>query len=563
MTKKEQTQTEEFAQRRAAQADEKERAAAEERRRDEALRSHKKIWSRARHTLVSKFLETRSRVGGDKVAILDPEGDKITYDRMVLGAFALGNAIRKRTKRGENVGVLLPTSAGAIIGILALHVDGRVPAMLNFTAGHSAMISAIETAQMETIITSRRFVEIGGYEDMIAALSEHATILYMEDLREGLTAIDKLRGALGQKFPGLLRRPVSPDSPGIIFFTSGTEGKPKGVVLSHQNIVANVEQIRDHVKIEDTDIIFNPLPVFHSYGLTGGCLFALIDGKKLVPYPSPLHVKQIPLLVEKTGATLIFATDTFLYRYLRAAKPGTMGSLRYAICGAEKVRDETRNLARRLCGFNVIEGYGATEASPVVAVNQPGDIRPGTVGKMLPGIETRIEPVEGLSNGGRLFIKGPNIMMGYLDSTDPGKLIPPTEGWHDTGDIVEIDGGGYISIRGRLKRFAKIGGEMVSLAVVENCASVVWPEAVSAAVIMPDGKKGEQIILLTEEPDPQPDTLTGWMRSHGVPEIAMPKAVYQVPDIPLLGSGKVDFVTLNSMASELISAAQSEKQAAE
>ncbi|MEM0929105.1 MAG: AMP-binding protein, partial [Pseudomonadota bacterium] len=431
------------------------------------------------------------------------------------------------------------------------------------TAGEKALFSALETADIKHIITSSKFIEVGGLEGLVDALSSKAQIHILEDIREGLSASDKLYAAIGEMVPSLMRRPVSPDTPGVILFTSGTEGAPKGVVLSHQNLVANVEQIRLHVDLEPGDRVFNPLPIFHSYGLTGGSLFPLIDGKTQVAYPSPLHVKIIPELIKQTSATLLFATDTFLHRYLRSAREGALNSLRYAICGAEKVRDETRSLARRKFGFSVLEGYGATEAAPVIAVNQPGDIRPGTVGKILPGIETRIEEIAGLEGGGRLFIRGPNVMTGYIDPKTKA-LNPPEEGWYDTGDVVQIDGGGYMAIRGRVKRFAKISGEMVSLAVVENCASVVWPDAVHAAVILPDDKKGEQIILLTEEEDPRRDDLLSWSQTHGVPELAVPKRVMHIEAIPLLGTGKVDYITLQRRAEELIAEAEeAPRQAAE
>ncbi|MEM9422327.1 MAG: AMP-binding protein, partial [Pseudomonadota bacterium] len=426
-------------------AEEKERQAAEERLLDEARKTRRKIWSQSRSTVISKILEAKSRAGGDSIAMVEADDSEYTYTKVIQGAFALSNAICRFTQRGETVGLLMPTSAGGMIAFLAMQVDGRVPAMLNFTAGKDALRSALRTAEINTIITSRKFVEVGNLEDLVSFLSEVATVKYLEDIKENLTKSDKLRAALGEKFPGLMRRPLSPDAPGVVLFTSGTEGKPKGVVLSQQNLVANVQQIRDHVQLEPNDIVINPLPIFHSYGLTAGCLFPLIDGKKMVPYPSPLHVKIVPEVVRKTGATIMFATDTFLHRYLRVARQGSLSSLRYAVCGAEKVRDETRNLARRIFGFNVLEGYGATEAAPVVAANQPGDIRPGTVGKLLPGIETRIDPVEGLEDGGRLFIRGPNIMSGYLLADQPGAIQPPVEGWHDTGDVVHIDGGGYLS----------------------------------------------------------------------------------------------------------------------
>ncbi|MEM6914521.1 MAG: AMP-binding protein [Pseudomonadota bacterium] len=546
-----------------AAAEQREIEAAEKARKAEAKRSRRRVWARSRSTVIAKVIETKGRVGGKTLAFVEPDGREISYKDVVRGAFALSSAFGKFTKRKENVGVLLPTSAGGVITLLALHVGGRVPAMLNFTAGEKALFSALETADIKHIITSSKFIEVGGLEGLVDALSSKAQIHIIEDIREALSTSDKLYAAVGEIFPSLMRRPTSPDTPGVILFTSGTEGAPKGVVLSHQNLVANVEQIRLHVDLEPGDRVFNPLPIFHSYGLTGGSLFPLIDGKTQIAYPSPLHVKIVPELIKHTGATLLFATDTFLHRYLRSAKEGALNSLRYAICGAEKVRDETRSLARRKFGFSVLEGYGATEAAPVIAVNQPGDIRPGTVGKILPGIETRIEAIEGLEGGGRLFIRGPNVMSGYLDPKTK-QLNVPDDGWYDTGDVVQIDGGGYMAIRGRVKRFAKISGEMVSLAVVENCASVVWPDAVHAAVILPDDKKGEQIILLTEEEDPRRDDLLSWSQTHGVPELAVPKRVMHIEAIPVLGTGKVDYVTLQRRAEELIEEAdEANRQAAE
>ncbi|ADM09091.1 Aas bifunctional protein, putative [Parvularcula bermudensis HTCC2503] len=548
----------------AKRVEERERQVAEDIRQKAARRQRKKVWSKSRSTVIAKAIETKAKVGGNALAFIDPaDGKKITFKEMIRGAFALGNALSRRTKRGENVGVLLPTSPGAIITILALHVDGRVPAMLNFTAGKNALEAALETAQVKTVLSSRKFVDVGGYQDLIDFLSTKVEIVYLEDIKENLSVFDKMRALLGEKFPALARRSLSPDSPAVVLFTSGTEGKPKGVVLSHQNLVANVFQVIDHVQLEPREVFINPLPVFHSYGLTAGALFPMFAGHPSVPYPSPLHIKIVPEVVREYEATIMLATDTFLSRYLQNAKDGALVSLRYAVCGAEKVRDETRRLARNRFGFCVLEGYGATECAPVIAVNQPGDIRPGTVGKLLPGIETRIEPVEGLDEGGRLYVRGPNVMLGYIDPDAPESLLKPQDGWHDTGDIVHIDGGGYMSIKGRQKRFAKIGGEMVSLAVVENCASAVWPDNLNAAIIVPDPRKGEQIILLTEEPHPRPEHLRDWARSHGVPEIAMPKQVLHVDDIPVLGTGKVDYVSLNRQAEELIAQAEAQKTAAE
>ncbi|MCI5044813.1 MAG: AMP-binding protein [Aquisalinus sp.] len=540
----------------AETAERREEEAAQERRAQEARKTQRKIRAKSRTTVLARLLKTRSRVNKNTVAIEEADGNTVTYEKLLQGVFALGSAFRRHTAKGENVGVLMPTSAGGVIAFLACQVYGRVPAMLNFSAGTKNLFSAMRTGKIKTIITAHKFIELAELQDLVEELKTKAEIIYLEDLRENLTTVDKLCAVVGPIFPALVRRPLDPEQPGVVLFTSGTEGEPKGVVLSQQNLVANVEQIKEHVELEPNDIIFNPLPIFHSYGLTAGALFPLLDGKKLVPYPSPLHVKIVPEVIHKTGATIIFATDTFLHRYLKSAREGALSSLRYAVCGAEHVKDETRALARSRFGFNVLEGYGMTEAAPVVAANQPGDIRPGTVGKLLPGIETRLEPVDGLTSGGRLFLRGPNVMKGYLKPDNPGVIVPLDDGWHDSGDIVHIDGGGYMSIRGRVKRFAKLGGEMVSLAVVENCASVVWPDFLHAAVILPDPKKGEQIILMTECQDPDRSLLLSWAQSHGVPELAVPRKILSVDDIPTLGSGKVDYVLLTSMAKKKLTEGQ-------
>jgi acyl-[acyl-carrier-protein]-phospholipid O-acyltransferase/long-chain-fatty-acid--[acyl-carrier-protein] ligase len=363
-----------------------------------------------------------------------------------------------------------------------------------------------------------------------------------------MTTGDKITAIVGPVLPWLVRINPKPSEPGVILFTSGTEGAPKCVALSHSNIIANIEQINAHVTLEPTDIIFNPLPTFHCYGLTAGTLWPVLTGRSLVLHPSPIQVKAIPKRISETGATILLATDTFLQQYSRASDEDGLRSLRLAVCGAERVRDETRDFAEKKFGFEVLEGYGVTEAAPVLAANQPGDIRAGTVGHMLPAIEYRLEPVEGLDGVGRLLVRGPNIMMGYLRVDRPGEIIPPEDGWYDTGDVVSVDENGYISIRDRVKRFAKIGGEMVSLTVVENCASAIWPDHQHAAVTAPDDRKGEQIILVTTSPEADRDRLRTWMQSHGVSNLAVPKRLVLADAIPVLGTGKTDFATVRELA---------------
>lgn len=294
--------------------------------------------------------------------------------------------------------------------------------------------------------------------------------------------------------------------------------------------------------------MFNPLPTFHSFGLTGGVILPLLQGLKAFEYPSPLHAKQITDLLPKVKASILFATDTFLNQYARVAEPDDFATLQFAVAGAEKVRDETRALFNtKFGGVELLEGYGATEAAPVVAVNHPDRNRPGTVGQILPGIDYRLEPVPGIDAGGRLYVRGPNVMEGYIHADAPDEIEALNEGWHDTGDIVDIDDEGYITILGRAKRFAKIGGEMVSLTAVEGIANSVWPEARNAVVSIPDSRKGERLVLVTDHKGAEVAVLTEWARKNGAPELAVPKKIVHVGEVPVLGTGKTDYVTIQQM----------------
>ncbi len=505
---------------------------------------------RLRRNLLAAFIAA-SRTHGKSTAILtDGDGKSYSYADLLRAAFALSAPLKTQTGRDETIGILLPTGAGAIISLLSVHAAGRVPAMLNFTAGIANLKAAIYTAPLKTILTSRKFIELGGLESLAQDLAQAAELIYLEDLKEQIGTGGKLRAVLGPIFPKGFAPSPSPDAPGVILFTSGTEGRPKGVVLSHANLLSNIEQIEQHVLLEPTDIFFNPLPTFHCYGLTAGTLWPLISGNPVVLHPSPLQTKTIARRIAKSGATVLFATDTFLQQYMRASKDGGIKCLRIAVCGAERVRDETRKVAEETFTMEVLEGYGVTEGAPVLAANQPGDIRSGSIGKMLPGIEARIEPVEGLDDGGCLWVRGPNIMSGYISPDTPGKIIPLNGGWHNTGDVVSVDAEGYYVIRGRIKRFAKIGGEMVSLTVVENCAAALWPDNMHAAAIVPDPKRGEQIILVSDNPDAKRSDLMRWAQSHGVAEISVPKKIVTVESVPVLGTGKLDYVSVGKLASE-------------
>jgi len=498
-------------------------------------------------TLFEALVEARSRFGGSRTALVDSDDRAVSYDDLVRAALALGHALKKGTSRGEPVGIMLPTSVAAVIAFFAVSAFGRIPAMMNFTAGAAGVVSAVRTAVVKRIVTAHRFIELAKLEALAAEISRAAKLTYLEDVREKLSIFDKAAAGIGQFVPRLVapRRPH--DSPAVILFTSGTEGKPKGVALSHANLLANVKQVCLHESLFSNDILFNPLPTFHCFGLVLGVLTPLLLGIKAVLHPTPLRPHEIVRRFKETASTILLSTDTFLSQYARAAEPGDLKYLRFAVCGGERVREETRQLLRNKHEVEPIEGYGLTETSPLAAGNQFGDNRPGTVGHLMPGMQAKLEPVEGIPGAGRLFLKGPNVMLGYIRPANPGVIVPVEDGWHDTGDVVSIDEDGYISIKGRLKRFANVAGETVSLVVAENCASSVWPDHSHAAVAVADERKGEQIVLLTTCREARRAELVGWAQSHGVAEIALPRRIVHSDDIPVLGTGKPDYTKIEKI----------------
>lgn len=503
--------------------------------------------SAGRRTLFDALVDARDKYGARKPILEDQERNPLTYTDLIRAAFALGRKLAAVTQPGERVGVLLPSSAGGVVTFFALHAFGRTPTMLNFTAGIRNLRAACRMSGVKTILTAHRFIDQGKLEDLVDALQIDHAIVYLEDVRARVGVADKAFAALAGAFPRRFAAPARPSDPGVILFTSGSFGAPRGVVLSQENLVANVEQISAHIDLDPDWVMFNPLPTFHCFGLTGGVLLPILRGMKAFQYPSPLHVKQIPPLIRDTRASILLATDTFVNQYARAADPGDLSGLAFVVCGAEKVRDETHELvAERFGGVPLLEGYGATEASPVIAVNRPGGNKRGTVGPVLPAMEVRIEPVEGIDRGGRLFVRGPNVMAGYLD--EAGRLEPPVDGWHDTGDVVELDADGWMSILGRVKRFAKIGGEMVSLTAAESLAAGAWPDARHAVISMPDPKKGERLVLVTDRLDASVDRLVAHAQTVGAPELAVPRKIVRVPEIPVLGTGKTDYVAIQRMA---------------
>ena len=501
-------------------------------------------------TLFEAVLDARARHGGDRAVFVDPDGQPITYDRLVLAASVLGPTLARLALPGAAVGVLMPNAVGTTALFAALQSIGRVPAMLNFTVGPSQLAQACGVADLKLVVTSRRFIALAHLEASVSALAAVATVVYLEDIRAGLTLADKLGGKLRSFVARSAHRAlaVKPDDPAVILFTSGSENLPTGVVLSHRNLVANCLQLKARVDFSPADVLFNALPVFHSFGMTGGLVLPMLSGFKCCLYPSPLHYRAVPEVAYACDATMMFGTDTFLAAYARTAHPYDFHSLRYVFAGAEALREETRRLWADRFGVRILEGYGATETGPVLAVNTPMFAEPGSVGRFLPGIRHRLEPVEGIANGGRLFVSGPNIMLGYFRPERPGVLEPTPEGWHDTGDIVAVDAHGFARIVGRLKRFAKVAGEMVSLSASEVLAISVWPENRHAVVAVRDQRKGEQLVLVTDRADATRFPLVEQAQKLGVSELLIPRTVLVVDQVPLLVTGKADYVQVQALA---------------
>src|SRR5579863_335672 len=498
-------------------------------------------------TVVEALIEAAKLHGPNWLAVEDPVSGQLTYKRLLMAAAILGRKLMPLALEGHTLGIMLPTSNGAVVTLLSVMSAGRVPAMINFTAGAANILGACRAAQLDTILTSRTFVEKARLENLISHLEGQVRIVYLEDIRKTVGAFDKLRGLFGWKKPLVARKP---DDWGVVMFTSGTEGLPKGVVLSHRNMLANVAQCAARIDFGREDKLFNALPAFHSFGFTGGIVLPLISGVPIYLYPSPLHYRTVPELVYGVCATVLFGTDTFLNGYARSANPYDFRSLRYVLAGAEPVKESTRQIYLEKFGLRILEGYGVTETAPVMALNTPMFNKFGTVGRLLPGMEPKLEKVEGVEEGGRLYVKGPNVMLGYLRADRPGVLEPPPEGWHDTGDIVTIDDQGFVAIRGRAKRFAKVGGEMVSLAAVEMLAAELWPNSVTAVSAVPDARKGERLIMVTDKHGATRSDFMVYARSKHASELMLPSEIIVLDKLPMLGSGKVDQLAIDKFVRE-------------
>lgn len=497
-------------------------------------------------TLFEALKSAAQKLGFNEQILEDSLGDKQSYKRLLMGARLLGKRFAKATSKGQAIAVLLPNSNAVAATFFGLQSAGLIPAMLNYTAGPTIVVSACKTVKAKWVISSRAFIAKAELEHIVEALEKAGlNFIWLEDIRKSVTWYEKLLTALFYKQP---IAKTSPDEPSLILFTSGSEGLPKAVVLSHKNILLNCGQVTQTIQFDSSDKLFNVLPVFHSFGMTGGMVLPLVSGVKLYLYPSPLHFKIIPQAVAKSKPTILFGTDTFLTGYSRTAKDEQFASLRMVVAGAEAVKDETRKIWKERFDTIVLEGFGMTEAAPVVAVNAIRTNKPGSVGKLLPAIEHKLVAVEGIKKGGRLWLKGPNIMLGYMKYDAPGILRKPENGWHDSGDIIEIDDEGFVFIKGRAKRFAKIAGEMVSLSGIEAIINSIWIDHDHAVVKIPDKRRGEKIILLTTNFTGTKDEIVKAIKKRGFPEIMVPNKLLAIDTIPLLGTGKVDYTTAQKIA---------------
>ncbi len=510
--------------------------------------------SHYQQTIFSALLEARTIHGGGHIAAEDMDREPLSYNALITRTIAIAHALKAITQEGEHVGVFLPNSTKTLNIVLALQLYGRVPAMLNFSTGSSGMISACKTAKVKTILTSHRFIEMGKIHDDAQRLAEQVNLVYLEDLATQISLVDKLKARFLCQTADYWyeHQQYNTESPAVILFTSGSEGQPKGVVLSHANILANHQQLKARIAFNAQDVVLNFLPMFHSFGFTVGTLLPVLNGMKTFFYPTPLHYSVIPEIAYDIGATIMFGTNTFLASYAQTAHAYDFYNMRYVIAGAEKLHENTRQLWSDKFGIRILEGYGATETSPVISVNTIMDFKKGTVGQFLPEIKYQLEAIAGIEDAGLLHVSGPNIMLGYLLPGNSGTLVPPEsvygKGWYDTGDIVNIDSEGFISIRGRSKRFAKVSGEMVSLMAVETHATKAWPDAQHAAISLPDDKKGEQVVLLTTQKGATSKQLTA--STEGVHAISLPKKIYVVDAIPVLPTGKTNYPEVTLIAAK-------------
>jgi acyl-[acyl-carrier-protein]-phospholipid O-acyltransferase/long-chain-fatty-acid--[acyl-carrier-protein] ligase len=522
-------------------------------------------WAHRKHSSdrLDRRLIASARSNWSRFAMADSTGRELSYGRMLAGSLLLAKWARRAAAENDMIGVVLPPTAGGALVNIGVTLAGRVPVNLNFTAGTEAMASAAEQCRIRTIVTSRRFVEKAGLALPAAAL------VYLEDLLAASSPFARLRALVAARLAPaawLARGRRTPDSIATVIFSSGSTGIPKGVMLSHFNVLSNIDAIAQLFWITDRDRIVGVLPFFHSFGFTVTVWFPLISGCGVVYHPIPTDAKTIGELTAKYRGTLLLSTPTFCATYTRKCTPEQFASLRFVLVGAEKLREPVAAAFREKFGIGLLEGYGCTELSPVVAVNAPDyeagrdtqvGCKPGTVGHPLPGVAARIvdpatfEPrlpgQEGL-----LLVKGANRMLGYLNQ--PERTVEALhDDWYVTGDIALIDDEGFLRITDRLSRFSKIGGEMVPHIKIEEALSSVLGDFPCAVTAVPDDQRGERLVALYCAPEVSPAELSQRLAATDLPRLWIPKRenLYPVDSLPQLGTGKLDLRALKAQAQQL------------
>ncbi len=496
------------------------------------------------------FIDVAKRLG-DKLAIHDFTTNKeVSYSRALLASLLL-SGVFKKYDRGF-IGVMLPTSAGCILTKIALLMSGRIPVMINYSTGaeHNAKY-AKRKCDFRTIITSRALLE-----KIECPLVDG--MIYIEDIMEKLSTLQKVKAAALSKLPPsvikVLVKGGNEDDTAVILFTSGSEKDPKAVQLSHKNINANIKSASNRFNFAGNDTFLSSLPYFHVFGLTVNLWIPLHHGDTILTYANPLEYRKICEIVRDHKATLMVGTPSFFWGYLKKSEKGDFKSLRIALVGADKCPDSLREAYQEKHQQMLLEGYGATECSPVISANSPEDNRPGSVGKPIPDVLVRIEHYEtgeecGPGEDGRILVKGENVMKGYFDDFEQTSLHI-RRGWYDTGDMGNIDQDGYLWHVGRIKRFVKIGGEMVSLVKIESVLDSLLPEEAHCCVVeIPDSTKGARIVAVITEKINEKSTLK--QMAEQLPKIALPKQFIIFEELPKMGSGKIDFRRITEMVREL------------
>ena len=489
--------------------------------------------------LFSSLLTAASLYGWRQKIAEDISRKPLTYNKLVKKAYVLGKAYESAFKE-DYIALMLPNGLANVVSFFALQSVDKIPVMLNFSQGIHQIISCINTVKVRTVITSKLFVQLAHLEEVEKAIQEEGvTVIYLEDFAKHISLVDKIKG-LTRHLKNQKPKHTA-DKPAVVLFTSGSEGMPKAVLLSHKNLQANRYQITSIMALNSSDVFFNALPMFHSFGLSVGTFIPILSGIKTFFYPSPLHYRIVPELVYDTNSTIVCGTDTFFYGYGRMGHPYDFFNMKYAVVGGEKLKETTADLWMKKFGVRILEGYGATETSPVLALNTPMNIKQGTVGRLLPHINYKIKPVPGVEEGGQLWVQGDNIMLGYMKADKPGKLQATKNQWYDTGDIVSIDKDGFVSIQGRAKRFAKIAGEMISLTSVEQALDQFYTGAIQGILTEPDERKGEQLLLVTNHEKPSVSEIRKFFKEKGFSELWIPKKVIYMKNPPVLGTGKFDY----------------------